>query len=50
MFEVIEVELQSDNRSLKTYTYKFINYRPHLGLQGLTPAQKLAQTLTKTYA
>lgn len=38
------------NNSLKTYTNKFINHRPHLGLQGLTPAQKMAQILTKTYA
>ncbi|MDP3764263.1 MAG: integrase core domain-containing protein [bacterium] len=38
------------NSSLKTYTDKFINHRPHLGLQGLTPAQKMAQILTKTYA
>lgn len=38
------------NGSLKIYTDKFIHHRPHLGLQGLTPAQKLAQILTKTYA
>lgn len=38
------------NRSLTTYNYKFTHHRPHLGLQGLTPAQKLAQTLAKTYA
>lgn len=38
------------NRSLRIYADRFINQRPHLGLQGLTPAQKLAQTLVKTYA
>lgn len=46
----LESSVRTLNRSLETYTDRFINHRPHLGLQGLTPAQKLAQTLTKTYA
>ena len=46
----LESSIRTLNRSLETYTYRFINQRPHLGLQGLTPAQKLAQILTKTYA
>jgi transposase InsO family protein len=46
----LESSVRTLNRSLKTYTDRFINQRPHLGLQGLTPAQKLAQILTKTYA